>query len=146
MLDASPVVCISFWEYFQRNYAQPLKEIDLVMKTFDAPVSAAEAAVFLQLHEETVYTIMARNDIKSINRAEFLQIMLHGDSEICRLLQRECACGSPICYSPLQIAYIYGLQPEYVCAVCREYGRTCVPASEVPVILDRVFIYLLYPA
>lgn len=140
---ASPMLHISYWEFFKQYYTPMLKEVDILLKTIDEPISTNEAAKALSISETAVQRIMAKEDIELLDREGFLRIMMHGSSPICRLLQRECKCGSPDSYSPANIAYIYGLQNGHVAEVCHKNGYKEVPARSLPELLDKIYIFIL---
>jgi len=138
---AAPMIYISYWELFQKYYTPLLREVDILLKTTDTHISIAEAAHALRMPMKKARAIMG--DVSHIDRAKLLDMMMRGDSTICRLYQRECACGSPVLYSPETIAYIYNLQAEHVKEVCREYGATTVSANDLPAVLDRIFVFIV---
>ena len=140
---ASPMVHISYWKFFQEYYAPLLKEADILLKTMDDSVPASEVARVLAMKTEMVEKIMAENNIESIDRNNFLHIMMLGDSSLCQLVQREFLCGSPEEYSPAKIAYIYGLQSQHVTSVCQKNGFTEIPARAVPALLDKIYVYII---
>ena len=140
---ASPMVHISYWEFFKQYYTPLLKEVDLMLKTMEAPISAAEAARTLAITPEAVEEIMAQEGIQQIDKEGLLSIVMHGSSSLCQLLQRETLCGSPDKYSPSSIAYIYGLQDRHVASVCHAYGYTEVPAQALPELLNKIYIYII---
>ena len=133
----------SYWEFFQSYYTPQLAKMDLILKTIESPICADEAARALAMTTKTVEKIMAQQGVSQIDQEGFLQIAMHGDSSLCRLLQRECMCGSPERYSPGNIAYIYGLQDDHVAAVCRKHGYEDVPAEALPEFLSKVYVYIL---
>jgi len=141
---ASPMVHISYWEFFQQYYTPLLREIDLLLKTIEAPISVAKTAKLLAMEPKAVKEITAKEDIQLIDREGFLQIMMHGNSSLCRLMQRECTCGSPDYYSPAQIAYIYGLQDGNVESAFRanDYDAK-IPACDLPKLLSKIYIYII---
>lgn len=139
---ASPMLYVSYWEFFRKYYTPLLQEVDLLLKTIESPVSVSCAARTLALRPETVEEIMAKEGIQQIDQEGFLRIAMRGDSSLCRLLQRESSCGSPDSYSPAHIAYIYGLQDKHVAAVCQANGYEEVPAKALPELLDKIYIYI----
>ena len=141
---ASSLLHISYWEFFQQYFTPLLRELDLALKTMEAPISTAHAARVLVMRPETVEKIMKAEGLEQIDHEGFLRIAMNGKSSLCRLLQRECLCGSPERYSPEEIAYIYGLQEEHVKSVCSETGYRTVPAKELPEFLSQVYVYLMY--
>ena len=140
---ASYMLHISYWEFFEKYYTPLLRELDVLLKSIEAPISTAETARALVMEQETVEKIMAQENIRLIDRDSFLRILMQGNSSLCRLMQRECLCGSPDRYSPAHIAYIYGLQDGNVEAVCRENGYKEVPADSIPDLLSKIYIFFL---
>ena len=140
---ASHMVHISYWEFFQKYYTPLLRQMDLLLKTLEAPVSVCETARVLGMKQKAVEEIMAEQEIRLIDREGFLRIMMQGSSSLCRLMQREYYCGSPDCYSPAHISYIYGLQGGNVEAACRAQGFTEVPARALPELLSKIYVYIL---
>ena len=141
---ASHIVHISYWEFFQKYFSPLIKEMDILLKSIDEPVPVKEAARVLTLTPESVEEIMAREGINEIDQEGFFRIAMYGDSSLCRMLQRECMCGTPEKYSPSHIAYIYGLQDKHVASVCREYGYNDdeITARDLPKLLSKIFIYI----
>ena len=135
------MIYISYWEFFQKYYTPMLMEVDILLKTTDTQISIAEAAHALRMPIKKVQAIVG--DIPYIGRTDFFNIMMRGDSMICRFYQRECACGSPVLYSPEAIAYIYGLQAEHVKEVCYECGQTAVYASDLPALLNKLYVLIV---
>ena len=140
---ASPILHISYWDFFKQYYTPLLKEVDLVLKAIESSISIKETAKALALKPEVVEDIMAKENIEAIDREGFLRIMMHGSSSLCRLMQRECMCGSPDLYSPAHIAYIYGLQGRHVAAVCRANGYTEVPSQALPELLSKIYVFIM---
>jgi len=135
---------ISYWEFFEKYYTPRLREMDLLLKTIEAPISSAEAARVLSMPIPAIDRIMAAEQIGLIDREGFLRILMNGNSSLCRLMQRECMCGSPDRYSPANIAYIYGLLDGHVEDVCRKNGFADeVPAKSLPSLLSKIYIYIL---
>ena len=140
---ASSMLYISYWEFFQHYYKPRLQELDMLLKSIDSPISASEAATALVMKSEEVEKIMTQEKIRLIDRNSFLNIMMHGSSPLCQLLQRECSCGSPDRYSPAHIAYIYGLQDSHVAEICQANGYTEVPAHKLPDLLNKIYIFIM---
>ena len=142
---ASPMLHISYWKFFEKYYTPLLKDLDLLLKTIESPISPVEAARFLAMEPSAVEAVMAEEGITEIDREAFMRILMHGNSSLCRLMQRECLCGSPDQYSPSAIAYIYGLQNGNVEAACRANGfNTEVPAKAIPELLNKIYVYIKF--
>jgi len=137
----STVVYTSYWNFFQHYYTPQLKKIDLLIKTMDGAISIEVAAHALHLSEETIKKIMREKNINLIDKDGLLNIIMHGNSPLCGLLQREFTRGSPSIYSPDDIAYIYGLQKENVERVCQTNSR--IPAKDLPKTLDKISIFIM---
>jgi len=141
---AEPILHISYWDLFQKYYSPMLREVDLIIKTMTNPLTIAEAARVLRLTENKINQIMTQKDIKLIDKEGFLNIMLHGDSSLCGLLQREYMRGSPNLYCPEDIAYIYNLMHERVSDVCRAAGfADKIPTRAIPDILSKIPVYIM---
>ena len=142
---ASPILHISYWEFFQQYYTPMLQEMDVILKSMDddESISISEAAKALALTEETVKEIMTREGLQNINQKCILQIAMYGNSPLCRLLQRQCLCGALEKYGPEHIAYIYGLQDEHVAEAYRVNGYTEVPAQTLQNILDKIYVFIM---
>ena len=137
------MVHMSYWEFFQHYYTPKLAEMDLTLKTIEAPIPVAEAGRILGLRSDAIKKIMAQKAIQQLDHEGLIQIIMHGKSSLCQLLQREFKCGSPDQYSPENIAYIYGLQSEHVQSVCHQEGYEYVPAESLPAVLSKLYIYIL---
>ena len=140
---ASPIMHMSYWEFFQNNYASLIKNMDLILKTTEPPIPVSETAKALALSVQEVEKIMSKEEITQIDGKVFLHIMMNGTSPLCRLMQREYMCGSPTLYSPAHIAYIYELIEEHVVEVCQAHGYTEVPANALPDLLSKIYIFIL---
>jgi len=138
---------MSYWDFFQHYFAPMLREIDIIIKSLgdEDVISTAEAAKALALTAQFVQEIMDQNNIQHIDQNSILQIAMHGNSPLCRLLQRQCMCDTLEMYNPEHIAYIYGLQYENVAVACRAAGYTDVPAQNLQDILSNIFIFIMYP-
>ena len=140
----TPTTHISYWKFFKQHYAPLLQEVDLLLKTMEAPVSPSTAAKTLFLQTSDIEEIMATHKIKQLDRIGLLNVIMHGKSPLCRMLQRECLCGSPKAYSPAVIAYIYGLQERNVASTCLSKGYSDeVPSHALPDILDQIYVYIV---
>ena len=140
---ASSIIHISYWEFFQNYYTPLLKEVDVLLKTIEEPITTTKAAKVLNLKTYVVDKIMLKENIPQIDQQGLLRIMMHGKSSLCRLLQRECMCGSPNKYTPADISYIYNLQQDHVKKVCKELGYDYISTKELPNVLSKIYIYIM---
>jgi len=138
-VPASPPQNISYWGFFLRYFSPTLQELDVLLKTGKV-LSLRRAAALLQMDEAAVRVWVQQQGVR-LNRQGFIRLMQHGDSAVCRLFQRESACGHPAAYTPAQVAYIYGLQPESVEAAWPA-GEDSIPGDAVPAVLDRIGVYV----
>ena len=129
------IIKISFYDFYETAYAPCLKNIDLLLKTMEMPLSVEETAEALCMSEDAIHSIMEKNSIIAIDRLAVPAIMAHGESAICRLYQREIACGSPSLYNAVDVAYIYGLENTTV--------AVSPPSEEVT---DWIWLYPAVPA
>ena len=139
----SSIVHMSYWEFFQQYYKPLIQNIDILLKCMEEPISAADAAKALSMTEQDIEGIMTRKNIQFIDQKSFWGIVMHGNSHLCRLLHRQCLCGSPDRYSPEHIAYIYSLQAVHVTEVCKANGYTAVPAQNLEDILNKIYIFIM---
>ena len=143
----SSIIHMSYWDFFQQYYKPLLQDIDILLKSMEGPISVADAAKALVMSEEItkdiLKDILLKEEIQLIDQKGFWDIAMHGNSHLCRLLQRQCLCGSPDIYSPEHIAYIYGLQTEHVTEVCKTNGYTEIFAQNLEDILNKIYIYIM---
>ena len=119
----------SFLRKYTKEIAPVLQEIDILMKTYERPLSVTQAAAILKLKKKEIRSIMHQCGYKKINKKAFFCIMQNGSSEICRLYQRELKAGLPFTYSKETIAYIYNLDKTAVSTACDQLGikeATCL--------------------
>jgi hypothetical protein len=81
---------------------------------------------------------MSEENIKRLNSNNFIRVMLHGSSEICRYLSRETELGSPLTYTQGDIAYIYGLDPDDVARACAATGIREATAFTLPCLFYHI--------
>ena len=138
------IIKVSYNDFFEASYAPCLKSIDLLLKTMEMPLTVDEAAEALCLSEDEVHSIMKKESVVAIDRHAMLSIMAQGESGVCRLYQREVACGSPSLYSPADIAYIYGLDNATVARGFNKLGYVAVTSADVPAVLSQITVYIAY--
>jgi len=112
----------SFLRKYSKEIAPLLQEIDIMMKTYEKPLSIDQTAASLKLKKKEIRIIMENLGLKKINKKAFFCIMQNGSSEVCRLYQRELAAGLPFTYSKETIAFIYNLDKGAVSAACDQLG------------------------
>ena len=130
--------CECYLEHYQREVAPRLRLVDTWIKTGDRTARAEDLAAALDLDPSEVETILRKPRGMWLNRADYLLALAHGTSEVCRLYQRELDSGSPLTYTPEQIAYIYGLDQATVSAVCAAKRIREVTAYTLPLVLGEV--------
>jgi len=112
----------SFLRKYTKEIAPVLQEIDVIMKTYEHPLTVGQAAAVLKIKKKEVRAIMEQFGLKKINKKTFFCIMRNGSSEVCRLYQRELAAGLPFTYSKETIAFIYEIDKNAVNTACDQLG------------------------
>jgi hypothetical protein len=115
-------ILISFLEIYQKEIAPKLKALDILLKSMDEPITAAQAAKALCVSEAEALSAMKSLGVKTVDRKALLDMMEVATSGICRLYQREKRIGSPFVYTREDVAYIYDLPMDAVNQACEELG------------------------
>ena len=131
--------CECYLERYQREIAPRLRLIDSWIKS-GQQIEMEELADALGLELSAVEGIFPKPRNGGLIREDFLRVLEEGDSEVCRLYQREVACGSPLVYTPEQIAYIYGLDDFTVKRICERLGILEVTGYLLDLVLGEVWI------
>lgn len=119
----------SFLRKYTKEIAPVLQEIDVMMKTYERPLTISQAAEALKIKKKEVRAIMDQFGLKKINKKAFFCIMRNGSSSVCRLYQRELAAGLPFTYSKETISFIYEIDKNAVSTACDQLGikeATCL--------------------
>ena len=128
-----------YLERYQKEIAPVLRQIDTWIKTEDRNVSPEDLSDALGLTADEVESILGKPLGKKLARSDYLRVMELGTSKACRLYQREVSCGSPLVYTPDQIAYIYDLSHDIVASTCEMLKIKAVTAYTLPQVLSRVY-------
>lgn len=122
--------------YFNK-ISPKIKEIDIILKERKT-ISFEKTLDLLDLKENELKSIMQKLKINKIKPKNFIQIMLNGDSFICKIFKRELECGSPSFYSPKDISYIYNLDESKVFKAFEFLELKFVTTSQIPTILIQI--------
>ena len=112
----------TFLEYYEREIMSRLTMADLILKTGQEPYDLTQMLSCLQLSKEQAESLLETALVRGITRSQFLVLLHKGDSDICRMFQRELRCGLPAVYTPAQISYIYDLDLEQVEQAAEQTG------------------------
>lgn len=122
---------------YREKLEPKLKEIDIFLKSNDT-YSVEETAKILELNEEEVLKLKENLNIKKINTKNFIELMKNGNSFICKLLKKELECGSPLLYTPENIAYIYNLEYTEVKKAFEFLSLEKVNSNQIQLILAQI--------
>lgn len=128
----------NFLEAYQNEIEPKLKEIDILLKSADYPLTLEETSKTLCISEEEVSFIMHNENICEINNLTFFKIMLKGSSYICNLFCREIECGSPYFYSSKDISYIYNIDKKIIDNACNFLGINKITLNALPSIFAQI--------
>lgn len=99
----------NFWEYYNQNISQKLKQIDVLIKEKNPYISPKTTANLLNITKKEVYEIMLQKNITQITSSNFVEIMTCGKSYLCNILQKEVSLNFPNYYTPEILSYIYDI-------------------------------------
>lgn len=129
---------ISFKQIYTQNISPKLMDIDVFLKTNDAPYNPIEVALVLGMPSEEVTDLMQTHNIKTITLVDFFTIVSHASSYICRLITRQWKYTFSPHYTPEMIADIYELNLNKVQEAFKVLGKCYIAPHEI---LD-VFHYI----
>lgn len=132
---------MTFLEYFQQMIQPQLAAIDLFLKTEEPPYAAQATAALLGVATSEIENLLAQEKLSLITKGIFLQLMRRGSSPLCRMLDREIRYGSPECYSPEAVSYIYDLDIGDVLAAAESLGESSFEGGRLP----ELFGYIQVP-
>lgn len=128
----------NFLEAYENEIAPKLKEIDILLKSSEYPLTTEEVSRVLCITKEEILSIMNNENINEINKLTFFQIMTKGNSYICKLFNRELECGSPHFYSVEDISYIYNIDKKLIDNACNFLGINNITSSTLPLIFVQI--------
>jgi hypothetical protein len=127
----------SFLEYYSKKICPAFCEIDVCLKADDI-ISIENAAYLLEVSNTEVKNIMTAHNMSEITKTNFLEIMLVGTSYLCQIFKREIECGSPVSYTPWQVAYIYNLDAYIVNDIFRKLHIELVSTNALPKVFEMI--------
>lgn len=128
----------TFLEYFQQMIQPQLAAIDLFLKTEEPPYGTEAVASLLGVAQGEIEAILAREKISLVTKGVFLRLMRQGSSPLCRMLDRELRCGSPECYSPELVSYIYDLDVSDVQAAAEKLGESSFSGGRLAELFGQI--------
>lgn len=128
----------TYLEQYDTQIAPKLQELDLFLKTMEPPYTIEEVAICLDSSADEIKKILHQMGVLVPTKGVFLYLMQIAKSPICKLLQRELACGMPPVYSIKEIAYIYDLEQEKVSKAANKLGKDKFTKKE----LFHLFSYI----
>lgn len=108
----------TYFDVYQTIISPKLSEIDLFIKTNDAPYDYDIVGELLNISRRDILRILEDNNTKNINRSMFFHIMSHSNSFICGLYRRIVELGNPLVYTRNDISYIYNIDIDILNDIC----------------------------
>ena len=128
----------SFFDEYEEKILPVIKELDLLLKAGEFPISVSEASKALNISNDEVFSVLGKLKKEKITKETFFCLMRAGSSDICRLLARELECGSPNIYKPCEIAYIYGLDKQTVEEAFEKLFLSEAAGTHLPAIFTKI--------
>ncbi len=130
----------NYLETYVTDIYTRFKDIDVFIKTAEGDLNLGEAARLLDMKPEDITRHLRQLGVKRLTRRSFLKVMSQGESNICRLYQRELDCGSPFTYSREDISYIYNLKLDAVNKACDALHITEATPYTLPLIFSKISV------
>lgn len=143
-LFTNPPVLVSFRHIYDQNIVPKLQEIDLFLKTTDAPYPVQRVAELLGVTKEVVVSIMSKLDMTSLNKLAFFNIVVECSSYICGLIKRQWKYVGTAFYTPQMIAYIYELNEKKVQDAFERLGIDCIHESHLLDVFSEIPTPIFY--
>ena len=137
-LFSTPPVLVSFRQIYEQNIAVKLKQIDIFLKTTDAPYNAQHIAELLGMPIGEVLEIMSTHQMKELNKVDFFTVVASSSSYICRLIKRQWKYVNTPFYTASVIAYIYELNQEKVHHAFDALGKEYIVEEELMTLFEHI--------
>ncbi|WP_317855804.1 hypothetical protein [Chakrabartyella piscis] len=113
----------TYLEQYDTFIAPKLQELDLFLKTTEPPYAVGDIAICLDSSDEEIQSLLQKFGFGLPTKGVFLYLIQLVKSPICKLIQREIACGMPPTYTIEEISYIYDLEIEKVQVAAQNIGK-----------------------
>lgn len=139
----------TYLDFYNKNIAPKLKSIDLFIKSEQEFTKEIITSLLYISEAELDYILQEKNffctdkfnlDTLNLDKHSFFEIMLSGTSYICGFYKREIECGSPIMYTPSQLAYIYQLDQLDIEDIFEDMGVFQIHGSDIASVLSKISI------
>lgn len=129
---------VPFKQIYAQNITPKLQEIDLFLKTSEAPYKPSDVACILQCSEDEINSIMNQNNITSIRLVDFFTIVANCHSYICRLISRQWKYMNFTHYTANMISDIYEINLHKVEAAFKDMQVETISEYELMDIFSRI--------
>ncbi|MEG0325084.1 MAG: hypothetical protein RR618_01010 [Cellulosilyticaceae bacterium] len=129
---------VPFKQIYAQNITPKLQEIDLFIKTSEAPDALSDVSSILQCSEDEVKYIMNQNDITAIQLVDFFTIVSSCSSYICRLISRQWKYVNFNDYTATMISDIYEINLHKVEAAFKDMQVETISEYELMEIFSRI--------
>lgn len=130
----------SFDHIYATTIKPKLEEIDIFLKTNEAPFSQQAVADLLNVTYPQLLNTMQTNAIIELNNINFFQIIAYLQSPICTLISKQWKYNFLDKYTPEVISDIYNLEYSKVKLAFEEIGASTVDPSNLSCIFKRIHV------
>ncbi|OOB79062.1 MAG: hypothetical protein ATN34_01665 [Epulopiscium sp. Nele67-Bin002] len=121
------------------TYIQPkIRELDIFLKTSEAPYDTKEVAAILEDSEKNILHIMDKLGLTEINKVTFFKLITEVQSYIATLLTRQFSVTNSSVYTPQNIAYIYNLEKTLVEDAFYALGEEVISSGDLNLLFSNI--------
>ncbi len=134
-------VALHSFDYIYATTIKPkLEEIDIFLKTNEAPFNKQSVATLLDVTYPQLLNSMQTNDIIELNNITFFHIIMHMQSPICTLIAKQWKYSLLNTYTAEAISDIYNLEYTKVKLAFDELDVTSVSSADLHCIFKRIHL------
>ncbi len=137
-LSSQSPILISFRQIYEQNIVPKLQQIDIFLKSSEAPYEVASVAHYLGMAIQDVLEIMTTYSIEYLDKLTFFNIIAHSTSYICSLIKRQWRYTMVSHYTPAMVAYIYELNEHKVSSAFLKLGKDTIGEDELTILFEHI--------
>ncbi len=121
------------------TYIQPkIRELDIFLKTEEAPYNIKSVADVLEDTEENILHIMRHLGLTEVNKVSFFKIITEVQTYIATLLTRQFSVTNSSVYTPKNISYIYNLEQTLVEDAFYTLGEEVISSTDLNLLFSHI--------
>ncbi len=121
------------------TYIQPkIRELDIFLKTSEAPYDITEVADILEDSQENILHIMDKLGLTEVNKVTFFKIITEVQTYIATLLTRQFSITNTSVYTPKNIAFIYNLEQTLVEDAFYTLGEEVISSTDLNLLFTHI--------